>query len=134
MDVLLIEDEDDLRTSLRDLLIEAGLQTEEAATAEDGLHHMAAQGPPSVIVTDLDLGPGIGGLMLAELVARQWPDVGIVFITGRPWLVEAYVLRPWHRFLAKPFWFGPLLEAVEDLRVLAGGRRMNQPAMEAACS
>jgi DNA-binding response OmpR family regulator len=38
--------------------------------------------PPAVIVTDVQLGPGMNGLMLAKELRRRWPEANILVMTG----------------------------------------------------
>jgi len=116
MDVLVVDDQDAVREVLAELLEDVGLDVAEAASGEEALSRIARSGPPDVLVTDLDLGSGVSGLRLADDIAQQWPDVGIVFISGRPWLMAQHKLRPQERFLEKPCPFGELLDAVESLR------------------
>lgn len=116
MDVLLIEDDDGVRATLKDALEEEGLVVRDAATAEDGLRCLPFHSLPSVIVCDIDLGAGISGLILAEMVKEQWPGIGIVLISGRPWLIKSHVMQSWERFIPKPFPIAQLLRAIEELR------------------
>jgi len=116
MDVLLVEDEAPLREALAEYLTDCGLSLALAATAEEGLRLVEHDGVPTVLVTDLDLGPGIGGLKLAEIFAARWSRAGIVFISGRPWLIASHTLRPRERFLAKPFSAQDLLRSIQGLR------------------
>ncbi len=62
VDVLLVEDQGPVRAVLAELLEDAGLEVAEAASGEAALCCIARAGPPDVLVTDLDLGPGVGGL------------------------------------------------------------------------
>ena len=115
-DVLLVEDQDCVREVLADLLMDAGLEVAEAASGEEALDSLAESGPPDVLVTDLDLGEGVSGLALAEDLSRKWPTLGVVFISGRPWLIDQHPLRPRERFLEKPCLAHQLLAAVHELR------------------
>jgi hypothetical protein len=76
MDVLVVEDDDGVRENLAEFLADSGFQVEQAESAEDGLMLMEGYGLPGVLVTDLDLGPGIGGLVLAqtEVVPKNFGD------------------------------------------------------------
>jgi CheY-like chemotaxis protein len=114
--VLLVEDQGAVREVLAEVLQDGGNDVTEAATAEEALDLMSHRGPPEVLVTDLDLGEGLNGLNLADDVARYWPEVGIVFISGRPWLLQHHTLRAHERFLKKPCTAAKLLETVEKLR------------------
>lgn len=115
-DVLLVEDQDCVREVLADLLTDAGLEVAEASSGEEALDTLAQSGPPDVLVTDLDLGEGVSGLALAEDLSRKWPTLGVVFISGRPWLIDQHPLQPRERFLEKPCLAHQLLAAVEEWR------------------
>jgi two-component system, cell cycle response regulator DivK len=57
--VLVIEDQEDNRRIVRDLLASAGYETVEAATGEEGVA-LAEADPPDLILMDIDL-PGMNG-------------------------------------------------------------------------
>ncbi|MGH7155758.1 MAG: response regulator [Acetobacteraceae bacterium] len=113
MQVLLVEDQDSVRETLAELLADAGLDVGEAASGEQALDMVAAGGPPDVVVTDLDLGSGLSGLVLGERLAATWPEIGVVYITGRPWLIQDHRLGPRERFLQKPCSSARLIDAIE---------------------
>lgn len=113
MQVLLVEDQDSVRQTLAELLADAGLEVDEAASGEEALDMVAADGPPDVVVTDLDLGSGVSGLALGEKLAAAWPEIGVVYITGRPWLIQGHRFRPQERFLEKPCSSERLIDAIE---------------------
>jgi len=119
MDVLVVEDDDGVRESLAEFLVDSGFQVEQAESAEDGLMLMEGCGLPGVLVTDLDLGPGIGGLVLAQTIAERWRAIPVIFISGRPWLLQSHPLGPRERFLAKPFRHSSLMQVIKELRASA---------------
>ena len=83
MDVLLVEDEPLVREMLHEDLVDAGLSVLPAPSAEEGLSAAEQQGPPpAVLVTDVNLGPGMDGLALAEEAQRRWPHLAVVVMTG----------------------------------------------------
>jgi FixJ family two-component response regulator len=112
MDVLVVEDDDGVRENLAEFLADSGFQVEQAESAEDGLVLMEGCGLPGVLVTDLDLGPGIGGLALAQTIAERWRAIPVIFISGRPWLLQFHPLGPRERFLAKPFLHNNLMQVI----------------------
>jgi DNA-binding response OmpR family regulator len=81
MDVLLVEDEPAIRDVLEEDLSDAGLAVTPCPTAEDGLLAVGDMAP-AVVVTDVNLGPGMDGLALAQELRRRWPEVGLVVMTG----------------------------------------------------
>jgi DNA-binding response OmpR family regulator len=119
MDVLLVEDEPLVRELLSEALHEAGLEVAEAPDAETALGAAPpredAPGPPVVVVTDVDLGPGINGVALAAEARRRWPGVGVVYITGRQSNLNGHALGARDRFLPKPFVPDALVRTVRAL-------------------
>lgn len=112
--VLLIEDDQDARTSLVELLGEQGIEADGLANAEDALVLLGAGQVPDVLVTDIDLGPGLDGVDLAEMAQARHPDVGIVFISGEPHDAHGHRLGRHERFLQKPFRTSDLAAAIRD--------------------
>jgi two-component system cell cycle sensor histidine kinase/response regulator CckA len=112
--VLVVEDEDALRVSIRRLLQSAGytvLEAQNGATAlkllEDSTHPRV-----SLVLTDLRM-PVMDGRQLASALARRRPSLPIVFMSGfTAQLMDLRLVSPNVAFLAKPFRDGDLLEAV----------------------
>ncbi|MGG5822923.1 response regulator [Falsiroseomonas sp. HW251] len=114
MDVLLVEDEPLVREVLHQEMADAGLDVVPVGSAEEGLDAVEQQGPPLVIVTDVNLGYGMDGVALAEEARRRWPGVVLMVMTGD----DRNVARPLggrcdYCFL-KPFNAQDLLAAVND--------------------
>ena len=82
--VLLLEDEALLRTTLATALPDATMAVVGAHGDAKGAVAAAAQTPFDVLVTDLDLlqGPGPNGIVVANVVRRANPDVGVVLLTS----------------------------------------------------
>ncbi|MDO9709296.1 response regulator [Paracraurococcus lichenis] len=118
MDVLVVEDEPLVREVVTDGLQNDGLHVVEAPTAEDAVALVENDGRPQVIVTDVNLGPGMNGLRLAEWARRRWPDAGVVIMTGNPANVHGRPPDPCERILLKPF--GPAV-LTRYVRELLGG-------------
>lgn len=112
MDVLLVEDDPSIREMLPNELSDAGLAVATAASAEAGL--LAAreeQDVPRVLVTDVNLGPGMDGFGLASEVRKRWPSVVVLIMTGRPENVDRHVPNASAVFI-KPFEPAKLVTAV----------------------
>ena len=126
MTVLLVEDDTAVRLTLAEHLEDLGLQVLDVADAEAALLILAQ--PPaglSVLVTDLNLGPGDNGLVLAAKARRRMPELRIVYATGSPEMLRHHIVRPWERIFIKPFDAGRLAVEVEALdRVLGGSVRV----------
>jgi DNA-binding response OmpR family regulator len=113
--VLLVEDDELVRSSVAEVLSDAGLGVAERTTGEEALSAMTEADCPSVLLTDINLGPGIDGFELGTRARNCWPGVGIIYMTGQPWRLAGHDLGPHDRFLAKPFRANALFKAIHDL-------------------
>ncbi len=82
--VLLLEDEDLLRLALASSLPDDTISVVGAYGDAKSTVAAAAETPFDVLVTDLDLasGPGPNGIVVANVVRRAHPHVGIVLLTS----------------------------------------------------
>lgn len=78
--VLLVEDDDDNRELMAEVLASAGFEVLSAASGQDGLRTLSAH-PVDVVVTDVGM-PGMGGLEMARAVKAVAPTVPVVIVTG----------------------------------------------------
>lgn len=113
MDVLLVEGDVSVRETLGSVLGNAGWWVGEAVDAAEALDRTAFDGMPGVLVTDLVLGRGMGGLALVAAARLRWPHLPAVPI-GSADMAEPE-LGPGDRFLRKPFDADALTRAVSDL-------------------
>ena len=98
--VLLVEDDAQARELYRDILLAAGFQADEAATAQDALALLARDRYHAAVV-DYSL-PDLDGLTLARRIVERHPGVAIVFASGYGSLV-AGTSDVTARVLTKPF-------------------------------
>jgi CheY-like chemotaxis protein len=105
--VLIVEDDDDTRGVLGEVLSAEGYEVELAESAEQGLEMLAAGFSPSLILADLHM-RGMRGDELASLVRRgpSYARIPVVIMTAALTRVEGPVLR-------KPFSIDELIEVVE---------------------
>ena len=121
MRVLLIDDDALVRQTLGDTLAEEGIEVDGLANAEDALVLLGAGQVPDVLVADIDLGPGLGGLDLAAIARERHPGVEVVLISGvGPDHRQALALC--ERFLRKPFAPSALAEAIRGAAAVAADR------------
>jgi FixJ family two-component response regulator len=78
--VFIVDDDVSVRESLEALIQSEGWETRAFASAQDFLDSPPARGP-SCLVLDVTL-PGLSGLDLQDLIARERADMPIIFITG----------------------------------------------------
>lgn len=81
--VLVVENDDFLRSLIADSLENSGFQV---ATASNGLDakRLITSVDPDALILDIDLGAGPTGLDVAAQVTLITPEVGIVFLTDLP--------------------------------------------------
>ena len=112
--ILVAEDEASVREFVSRALTHAG---HEVVAVVDGLRALEAlQGDRfDLLVTDIVM-PGMDGIALALKVTRDWPDLGVLLMTGyaaerqRAHNLEALI----HKVIAKPFSLADFLAAVDD--------------------
>jgi len=86
-DVLIVDDEGNIRRMLRVLLESEGYGVREAGTAEAALDE-AGQAPPEVILLDLML-PGMSGLDALPRFGEAAPGAPVIMMSGRATLSDA---------------------------------------------
>ena len=119
--VLLVDDEEELVTTLRERLEIRGMRAESATTGEAALR-MVQQAPFDVVVVDLKM-PGLGGTKIIDRILKRRPETRVVLITGHgsshgePDDLTGHE----HPILLKPF---PIQRLVELILELTSGRRV----------
>lgn len=78
---LLVEDEDLVRMSTADMLIDLGYQVVEASSAEEALRLVGDGLAPGLLVTD-HLMPGITGAELAHELRSARPNLPVLIVSG----------------------------------------------------
>ena len=70
-----------------------------------------ASGPaPLLAVTDIDLGAGRSGLVFADWLHERWPELNVIFASGRLDRLNGRAFDPRESRLAKPFSLAKLIE------------------------
>ncbi len=119
--ILLVEDNNDLRTMLRDTLADAGHTVIEARDGQEGLT-LFRQGGADLVITDIVIPEKEGLAVLMEL-RNAHPPVKVIAMSGggehgADYLDTARLLGA-AKVLRKPFRTAALLAAVDEL--LSGG-------------
>ncbi len=78
--VLLVEDDEDNRELMAEVLASSGCVVLSAANGQDGLKKLA-ENSVDVVVTDVGM-PGMGGLEMARAAKALAPRVPVVIVTG----------------------------------------------------
>lgn len=100
--ILLVEDEPLVRLVAADILTDAGFRVIEAADAEEALTVLKAGVTVDVLLSDVEMPPGMTGYDLAWQAHRHWSPAGILIASGREW-PRPNDLPPGAVFLAKPY-------------------------------
>jgi CheY-like chemotaxis protein len=110
--VLLVEDEPLVRLVTADILLEANFRVIEAGDAEEALRVLKAEVTVDVLLSDVEMPPGMNGYELVGHVHRDWPGVEVIVSSGREWPKEDDLPRG-AVFLAKPYLNSTLLSHVQ---------------------
>jgi len=124
--VFVIDDDADIRASIRGLLKSADLRSECFETAEQFLKRKPSDGP-SCLILDVSL-PGVNGLDFQQQLRDAGLHIPIVFLTGHgdiPMSVKAMKSGA-VEFLTKPLKRNALLDAIQQALARDSGRRKAQ--------
>ncbi|EAQ02325.1 two component transcriptional regulator, LuxR family protein [Pseudooceanicola batsensis HTCC2597] len=120
--VFVVDDDQDVRTSLSRALDQRGMQVETFPAAEAFLAAYDGERPACVV---LDYGmPGMNGLELLEVLNQRQLPLGVVFITGHGGVPESVQAMKGGAvdFLEKPFRQPVLIERIQAALDLADSR------------
>jgi DNA-binding response OmpR family regulator len=126
--LLVVEDDDEMRDLLVQLLAAEGYDVESVANSTDAIDAVARQ-EPDLVLLDIMLGGEDGRDLLQEL--RRISDVPVVFLTGRGHEIDriAGLKMGADDYIVKPFSPGELSARVES--VLRRTRRPTRPTLAA---
>ena len=115
--ILLIEDNDSVRSVLREALELAGHTVIEARNGAEGLD-LFPQAGADLVITDLVM-PDKDGLDVVTVLREQVPPVNIIAISGARDSAEDYLDLAYRmgavKVLLKPFSIAALIAAVDEL-------------------
>ncbi|MEX2009798.1 MAG: response regulator, partial [Dongiaceae bacterium] len=127
-DILIVDDEADIRLVIAGILRDEGYQTREAADGAAAIEVVRAR-RPSLVVLDIWLqGSALDGLDVLDLIRHEHPSVPVVMISGHGTIETAVaaIKRGAYDFIEKPFKADRLLLVVERAIEAARLRRENQ--------
>lgn len=128
--ILIVEDDQDLREALVTTLELARFRVREAASAEEALQKLS-ETPVDMVVSDVNM-PGMSGHELLAEVRRRYPGLPVMLITAYGQISHAVAAMQAGAidYLVKPFEPQVLVEAVS--RVVGGARQksVDEPVAE----
>jgi len=130
MDILIIDDEGNLRRMLRALLEGEGYTIREADSAEAGIREVEREAPEAILL-DLML-PGISGLEALPKIGNLAPGVPVVMMSGKATLgdaVQATRLGAFH-FIEKPLTPEAVLLTVQGAMEVSRARDLSRALRE----
>ncbi len=127
LSILLVDDEDLVRTGTADMLRELGHTVHEAAGGAQALALIAKGAPIDALITDYMM-PRMSGAELAERALAQRPDLPVLIVTGYAGGDLELSLPQ----LAKPFRQSDLIDALARVVRKAGRGRPQPPLARAA--
>jgi len=112
--ILLVDDEEDVLELVREILASAGFSTLPARNGEEAVKVMERQPHIELVITDVMM-PDYDGPTLARRIARDWPGVPVLFMTGYPTetLKSLTMLPEGNPPIQKPF---PIKDLVRKVR------------------
>jgi CheY-like chemotaxis protein len=110
--VLVVDDEDMIRTDTMNAIEDAGYATYGASNAMEAVDYLKRFPDIKVAVLDVDLTGKVDGLQLSHIIRNSWPQIGIVVSSG---LVRIFDedLPSQSVFLPKPYSFADILRFIK---------------------
>lgn len=104
-DILIVDDEADIRLLIEGILNDEGFKARQAASAEEALAAIAAR-RPSLVVLDIWLQNGrMDGIQVLDQIMRDHPDLPVIMISGHGNIETAVaaIKKGAYDFIEKPF-------------------------------
>jgi signal transduction histidine kinase/ActR/RegA family two-component response regulator len=115
LQILLVDDDVDVRSLTAEMLAELGHRPLSAAGADDALQMLEDEAGIDVLLTDYAM-PGMDGLELIDLVRQRWPGIRAILITGHA-EIDLSKHAQMHPVLTKPFTMADLSQVLESMRL-----------------
>ena len=113
MTILVIDDDERVRTLLRNILLFGGYRVIEASDGESGMRHLE-KGGFDMVLTDLGM-PGMNGWEVTKLIKTRIPQLPVALITGWGTNLDEKKIKEsgvdW--IIGKPFQVNEILETVK---------------------
>lgn len=128
LDILIIDDEDDIRDLIAGILEDEGYQARQAHDADSALNEIAKRRPSLVFLDIWMQGSRLDGLQLLDEFQSQHPDMPVVMISGHGNVETAVsaIRRGAYDYIEKPFKVDRLLLITQ--RAMESARLKNEVA------
>jgi two-component system, NtrC family, nitrogen regulation response regulator NtrX len=127
-DILVVDDEMDIRALIKGILNDEGLSVREAANADETLKALATR-KPSIVILDIWLsGSSMDGMQILQHIRRDYPDTPVIMISGHGNIDTAVsaIKMGAYDFIEKPFKSDRLILQVQHAIDAARLKRENQ--------
>jgi two-component system, NtrC family, nitrogen regulation response regulator NtrX len=127
-DILIVDDERDIRELISDILRDEGYSTRLAANSDQAMAEVNAN-PPALMILDIWLKDSkMDGIAILMSVKRSHPDIPIVIISGHGnvEIAVAAIKQGAYDFIEKPFNIDKLMVVINRAMEAARLRRENQ--------
>ena len=127
-DILIVDDERDIRELIGDILEDEGYTTRLAANSTEAMSEVNAE-PPGLLILDIWLKDSkMDGIDILKTVKRDNPDIPIIIISGHSniEIAVAAIKQGAYDFIEKPFNIDQLLVVIRRAMETSRLRRENQ--------
>ena len=112
--ILVVEDEEVLRSLAVDMVEDAGFIPIVAKNADEAIGILETRSDISLLFTDIHMPGSMDGLRLAHAVRHRWPPIKIIIVSGKVRLSENDMPTD-SRFLEKPYDADVLISELRSL-------------------
>ena len=114
-DILIVDDEADIRMLIGGTLSDEGYTTREAANADDALDAIRSRLPHLVILDIWLQDSSLDGMGVLDIIARDYPGLPVIMISGHGNIETAVaaIKKGAYEFIEKPFKAGRLIVIVQ---------------------
>ena len=126
-DILIVDDERDIRELISEILIDEGFTTRLAGTSDEAMKKISEQ-PPSLLILDIWLKDSdMDGIDILKRVKSDFPQVPVVIISGHGniEIAVAAIKQGAYDFIEKPFNIDQLLVVIRRAMETSRLRREN---------
>ena len=127
-DILIVDDERDIRELISDILEDEGYSTRLAGNSDDAMKEVNSE-PPALMILDIWLKDSrMDGIDILKTVKRDNPDIPVVIISGHGniEIAVAAIKQGAYDFIEKPFNIDQLLVVIRRAMETSRLRRENQ--------